>query len=183
MKNRSLAATLVLTAALFAGCDDAPSTNSNTGTPLPSAGATEAAALPSNLRLTSAPAGATDITAAKASVKDGDRVVIRGVVAGRVDPIAENRAIVTLLDAGIATCDKNPSDGCRTPWDACCEPADVLSKNSVTVQVVDADGRPLKASLAAIDGVKPLAKLVVSGVADVSSDGVVLVNADGLFVE
>lgn len=175
----------VLSAAIFTvGCDDK---SSGAKSETPKADATAAAApagasLPANLRLTAAPADAKEVAAAKTTVKDGDRVVIQGVVAGRADPVAENRAILTLLDFGIKTCDKNPADGCKTPWDACCEPADVLSKNSVTVQVVDAEGRPLKTSLGSIEGVKPLAKVVVSGLAKVSSDGVVLVKADGLYV-
>jgi hypothetical protein len=176
----------LLTAVLSVSCDDSstdatPSTNTPANA---SATATPAsdATLPENLRLPVAPEGATEIAALKQTVKDGDKVVLRGVVAGRADPIAENRAIITLLDTSIQTCDKNPSDGCKTPWDACCEPADVLAKNSLTVQVVDGEGRPVKTSLANVEGVKPLAQLVVSGTAKVSADGVVLVNADGVHV-
>jgi hypothetical protein len=169
----------IIAAALAVGCDDkSAATAQGTG----GATANAAPALPANLRLAASPADAKEIAAVKSSVKDGDKIVVSGVVAGRGDPIAENRAILTLLDTSVRTCDKNPDEGCKTPWDACCEPADVLAKNSVTVQVVDADGRPLKTSLAGVEGVKPLAKLVVSGTAKVSADGVVLVNADGLHV-
>ena len=171
----------VLAAAVAVGCDDKPAVTT-VATQSAGATATEMAALPGNLRLAAAPADAKEVAAVKSAVKDGDRVVIRGVVAGRADPIAENRAILTLLDASVQTCDKNPADGCKTPWDACCEPADVLAKNSVTVQVVDAEGRPVKTSLASVEGVKPLAQLIVSGTARVSADGVVLVNADGVHV-
>ena len=184
MTNRILLAVLLTAAAISTGCDDKSTATNGTS---PQAGqesgsAASAQPLPANLQLTAAPADAKDVAGVKASVKDGDRVVLQGVVAGRVDPIAENRAILTLLDLAIPTCDKNPADGCKTPWDACCEPADVRAKNSVTVQVVDAAGKPIKASLTAVEGVKPLAKVVVSGTAEVSPDGVVLVNADGLYV-
>ena len=169
-----------LTVATVVGCDDNPAA---TGSPTPlHTAATEANALPGGLRLAAAPADAQDIAAAKAAIRDGGRFVVRGVIAGRADPIAENRAILTLLDTGVKTCDKNPADGCKTPWDACCEPADVLAKNSVSVQVVDAEGRPVKTSLASLEGVKPLAQLIVSGTAKVSADGVVLLNADGIHV-
>lgn len=178
MTQHTLFASL-LAVAVVIGCDDQPTptaTRSDTGT------ATAPAALPGNLRLAAAPADAKEIGVLKTALKDGDRVVVRGVVGGREEPIAENRAILTLLDTAVKTCDKNPADECKTPWDACCEPADVVAKNSVTVQVVDAEGRPLKTSLAGVEGVKPLAQLVVSGTAKVSADGVVLVNADGVHV-
>lgn len=141
-----------------------------------------AAALPANLQLDAPPEGAKDVAPARASMKDGDRVVIEGVVGGRVDPIAANRAILTLLDVGIATCDKTPSDGCKTPWDACCESADVRAKSAITVQVVNPQGQPLQTSLGSLVGVKPLARLSIVGTAKVSADGAVLVNADGIYV-
>ena len=174
----------ILSAVIVSGCDDKSTVQSEPAThgAKASEGGAATQGLPANLRLVAAPGDAKDVAVTKAALKDGDRVVLQGVVAGRADPIAENRAILTLLDSGIKTCDKNPSDGCKTPWDACCEPADVLAKNSVTVQVVDQSGKPIKASLSGIEGVKPLAKVVVSGSAKVSADGVVLVNADGVYV-
>lgn len=181
MLNRVLSS-VVISALVLVGCDDKPAT---TATPSASgATPTEAsAALPANLRLTAAPADAKGVAEIKAAAKDGQRVTLRGVVAGRAEPIAANRAILTLLDSSIKTCDANPGDSCKTPWDACCEPADVLAKNSVTVQVVDSEGRPLKTALTSIEGIKPLAKLTVTGVATLTSDGVTIVNADGIFVQ
>lgn len=170
-----------LLAGIVVGCDEKPA-GTTSATPSVKPATTETTALPANLRLLAAPANANEVAAVKATVKDGDRVVIRGVVAGRADPIAQNRAILTLLDSSIKTCDKNPADSCKTPWDACCEPADVLAKNSVTVQVVDAEGRPMKAPLSGIEGVKPLAQLIVTGIAKVSADGVVIVNVEGVHV-
>lgn len=180
MLNRVLCAAVISVSAL-AGCDEQkPATTAAPTTPSP---AEATASLPANLRLAAAPADAKGVAETKTAAKDGQRVTIRGIVAGRAEPIAANRAILTLLDSSIKTCDANPSDSCKTPWDACCEPADVLAKNSVTVQVVDKDGRPLKTALTALDGVKPLAKLTVTGVATQSSDGVTIVNADGIFVQ
>src|SRR5688572_14726320 len=107
---------LLIAAALAVGCEDTSTSSGGSTAPKSEAtAAPAAAALPTNLRLASAPAEAKGVAAVKTSAKDGDRVVLRGVVAGRSEPIAANRAIVTLLDAGIATCDKNPADGCRTP--------------------------------------------------------------------
>lgn len=167
------------------GCDGKPAEGPVAGESAGGEGAAGGSAegVLASLRLAEAPGGARGVVETKNSVEDGQRVVVVGVVAGRKEPIAENRAILTLLDAGVATCDRNPADGCTTPWDACCEPAEVLGKSSVTVQVVGGDGRPVKGSLASIAGVRPLAKLIVRGVARVSADGVVLVNAEGIYVE
>jgi hypothetical protein len=123
------------------------------------------ATLPAGLVVAEAPADAQDVTAAKTAAKDGDSVVIRGKIGGREEPIAKNRAIMTVVDASLATCDTMPADSCKTPWDACCEPAEKIAANSATVQVVDANGRPLAASLESIAGLKPLSKVTVSGVA------------------
>ena len=139
-------------------------------------------ALPAGLVLSSAPADAKTVTQVRTAAKDGDEVVMRGVVAGRVDPIAENRAILTLLDPSIKTCDKM-QDGCKTPWDACCESQDVLTSNTATVQVVDEKGAVLKTGLASVPGLKPLKEVVVKGKLKVSPDGkAAVVDATGLYV-
>ncbi len=174
---RTVLPCLLVVIALSFGCDnpsEAPQANP--------AGATADVAIPASVRLSTAPEGAKDVAAAKSAVKDGDRIVVRGIVAGRVEPIAKNRAILTLLDPAVPTCDRNPADKCETPWDACCEPQDVLSKGSVTVQVVDSSGNPLRTSLESVTGIKPLAELIVTGIARVDADGIVVINADGVFV-
>jgi hypothetical protein len=106
----------------------------------------------------------------KAGVKDGDEVVVRGMVGGREDPVAAGEATVTLLDAATVTCDKMgmDKDACKTPWDACCDKD--LPAKIATVQVLGADGKPLKASLASA-GVQPMKQLVVAGKARVPADG------------
>jgi hypothetical protein len=120
------------------------------------------------------------VVAAKTDVADGAAVVVRGVVAGRKDPVASNRAIVTLLDASIRTCNQTPGDTCQTPWDACCEDADTLAKNSLTIRVADAAGQPLKAGLG--DRIKPLAKVTVAGTMRKGADGVAIVDAKAIHV-
>ena len=124
-----------------------------------------AASLPAGLVVTEAPANAQDLTAVKKDAKDGDAVVIRGKIGGREEPIAKNRAIMTVLDPSIPTCDTLPGDTCKTPWDACCEPSEKIAANSATVQVVDASGKPLAANLESIAGLKPLSKVTIAGVA------------------
>ena len=130
----------------------------------PSAAAA-ATSLPAGLVVTEAPANAQDVTTVKKDAKDGDAVVIRGTIGGREEPIAKGRAIMTVLDPSITTCNTMPSDACKTPWDACCEPSEKIAANSATVQVVDASGKPLAANLESIAGLKPLSKVTVSGTA------------------
>ena len=124
-----------------------------------------------------------DLAAAKKSAKVGDEIVIRGRVAGQKDPIAPNRAIVTLLDSGIKTCEKNPGDSCPTPWDACCEPSNVLVANTATIQVVDDSGHPLKVSLRGVHGIEPLKELVITGKVTGQDANTLLIDATGIYIK
>ena len=168
---------LVVAGLIVAGCEKQSE----------SAPKAQAVSLPANLVLASAPADAKTIKEVKSTAKDGDEVVMRGVIAGRKDPIAENRAVITLLDPSIPTCDKaggnKMGDACNTPWDACCESSDVLAANSATVQVVDYKGAVLKTGLASVPGIKPLKEVTVKGKLHVSPDGkATMVDASGLYV-
>ena len=151
----------------LAGCDRDAAVSKNTeGAPTP-------AVLPAGLIVATAPADARGVVEVKGAAKDRDEVVVRGVVGGSEDPVAANQAIVTILDAGVTTCDKmGMDDSCKTPWDACCEKD--LPAKVATVQVLGSDGRPLKGSLAAA-GLKPLKQVVVAGKARVPADGKALV--------
>ena len=182
MTKMFLAAALAIAGAVaIVGCDndDAPAT------PAPAQPTAESnAALPANLFLDKAPDGAVDLAAAKKSAKPGDEVIVRGRVAGQKDPLAPNRAILTLLDASVKTCEQVPGDGCPTPWDACCEPRESLQASTATIQVVDADGKPLKATLRDAGGIDPLKELVVVGkVADTGDKNILVINATALHVK
>ena len=173
------AATLVIGVALI-GCD-AEKTPATPPPPQPTAA--EASALPPTLLLDKAPEGVVELAALKKSAKPGDEIVVRGRVAGSKDPLAPNRAILTLLDAAIATCEKNPSDSCATPWDACCEPRDVLQANTATIQVVDGTGSPLKQGLRGQHGIEPLKELVVVGKVRGQEANTLVIDATGIFVK
>ena len=142
-------------------------------TPVQTGGGTDA--LPANLIAPAEPSGALDVAAAKKAAKDGEPIVIKGTVAGAKEPIAANRAIMTLLDSSIQTCDQMPGDTCATPWDACCEPADKLAANTASVQVVGADGKPLRTGLQGVTAVAPLKKVTVAGTAKITPGANVLV--------
>ncbi|MCS7034787.1 MAG: hypothetical protein NZ561_12460, partial [Phycisphaerae bacterium] len=138
---------ILATSVLMAGCDDpADAPGARRGTDA-------ASTLPAGLLLTAAPPEPRNIADLRDTARPGARVVLRGVVAGRAEPIASNRAMLTLLDAAIRTCDSVPGDSCPTPWDACCEPSDVLARHSATIQVVDESGQPLRVSLSSMPGI------------------------------
>jgi len=146
-----------------------------------SASATES--LPAGLFVKAPPAGAVDVVVARKSAKDGERIVIKGWVGGQKEPLAVNRAIMTIADMGLPTCDKTPMDTCETPWDSCCQPPDEISAKRISVQVVGNDGRPLKTGLRGAGGVTPTKHVVVAGIAKMTpgSDSLV-VEAQQLYV-
>jgi hypothetical protein len=157
MKKLIVASMLAL-GLLVTGCKE----SDDTATVTPAA-PTEA--LPATLIATTQPSGdAQDVAALKKSAKDGDRVVVRGRVGGTPKPLADNRAIMTVADLGLPTCEKTAMATCPTPWDSCCEPKEALTASTATVQVVGADGKPLKATLDGAGGIKPLKQVVVAGV-------------------
>jgi hypothetical protein len=169
-----LAFALVILAVLV-GCGDDASEPEATA---------EAAAVPTDLVLSQAPADARGVAAVRGSARAGEAVVMTGVVGGRVDPIAEDRAIFTLIDDSVMTCDKmGDDDHCSTPWDACCVPGDDISANAATIQVVDEDGRPLTLDLEGVGGLAPLSRVIVTGIFEPSPDGAAaVVNATGFYV-
>src|SRR4051812_5805763 len=118
--------------------------------------------LPAGLITSTSPTSPRDIVQVRKSAKAGEAVTLRGRVGGRKDPLVENRAVMTLVDMSLRTCDKSPMEKCETPWDSCCEPADVVSANSATVQVVGSNGKPLRAGLAGAGGIAPGKEVVVS---------------------
>ena len=164
----SLLGTCAIALAVVAGCDRTGTVSKNPDAAPP------AAALPAGLIVASAPADAKGVIELKGAAKDGDEVVIRGIVGGKEDPVAANQAMVTLLDTSATTCDKMgmDKDACKTPWDACCDKD--LAAKVATVQVLGADGKPLKGSLAAA-GIAPMKQLVVAGKAHVPADGKALI--------
>src|SRR5215218_2845875 len=120
-------------------------------------------ALPAGLVSSSPPGGAVDVIALRKTAKDGDTVVVKGRVGGQKEPLASNRAIMTVADLSLPTCDKTPMDTCPTPWDSCCEPTTEIAAKSISIQVVGADRRPLKSGLGGATGIAPLKQVIVSG--------------------
>jgi len=143
-----------------------------------------AATLPSTLFLTASPAKPAEISAARSTAKPGEKVVLGGRVGGRKDPFVDGRAIFTIAETSLPTCDAKQDDGCTTPWDYCCETPEELRRAVATIQVVDAAGLPLKSDLKNVGNLKPMAEVVVEGrIAGGSTADSLVVDASGIFVK
>jgi hypothetical protein len=142
-------------------------------------------AVPAALVLASQPADAKDVKAVKQGAKPGDAVVLRGVIGGRAEPIAANRAILTVIDPSIQTCDKmgGGDDHCKTPWDACCEPQETIVAAAATVQVVNDAGQPLKVGLNGHKGIAPGKEVTVAGTVRTADANQLVVDATGIYVK
>lgn len=164
------------------GCGDggAKDAASKDGRGEPSAGGESAL---DAVLVAAAPGEAKSVADLKASAKEGDEVVMRVVIGGRVEPIVANRAVMTVVDASQFNNCLTEEDGCLTPWDYCCVAQEDLLRTSATVQLVDAQGRPLAIDLKPTK-LKPLATLVVKGKVGPRPDPQSLVvNASEIFVE
>jgi hypothetical protein len=170
-------------AALLAGCDDRGKTGSSA--PTAAAQAAAADALPVGLVLAEAPPEAKDVVALKKEAKPGDEVVVRGRVGGSEAPFVDGRASFQLVDASLKACGEGTNmDECKTPWDYCCSDPKEIAAHSASVQVVGADGKPLRAGLEGVGGLKALGTVTVKGtVAKAGEGGPLLINARGIYVK
>lgn len=181
MKLRIAAIVFGLAGLSLTACSD--SASEETSAPNQTPAATEAN-IPELLFVSSAPENAVSLVSAKAQAKPGDKVVFEARVGGRKEPFVENRAVFSVADASLASCDLMPGDTCKTPWDYCCETPDHLLKHMATVQVVDADGTPLKVSLQNEHGLAPLKTVWVTGTVDqIDESGNFVINAETIYVK
>lgn len=131
--------------------------------------------------LAAEPSAAAPVADAKAAAAEGDEVVVRGRIGGRRDPMSADSAAFVIIDPALPSCADNPDDGCPFPWDYCCETPETIAANNATVQVVDADGRPIETDLRSF-GFEPLDEVVVVGVvAPRPEQRVLTIRATGLY--
>lgn len=146
-------------------------------------------AIPSSLFKADKPKDAKDLRETKAAaqkgeIKKGDSVTIRGRIGGRAAPFVKGRSIFLLADARLVACNEKPGDTCKVPWDFCCETPESLKANTASIQILGADGKPLKVSAEGAGGMKPLSKVTIVGtVAEVSKEGAFLITATAIHVE
>lgn len=119
------------------------------------------------------PAGALEITEAMKSAKVGATITVRGNVAMSKDAFVENRSLFTLVDESTRKGCCPPSD--QLPDTAC----DIPAEGRATVQIVDANGKPLRAGLGGQHGLKAGAEVFVTGKVEAANgkDALVLTAA------
>jgi hypothetical protein len=168
-----LALTLASAAALLISCG-----NSQPPTTTP-----PAAILPAGLFISAEPADALPVVAAKQSAREGERIIIRGRIGGTRDPFVAGRAIMTIVDPALPTCDEKAEDDCPTPWDYCCETRADIVANAATVQVSSESGGPLRADLKGASGLMPGDHITIVGtVGATTSPTAFLIHAESIYI-
>lgn len=91
------------------------------------------------LVLASQPPGAVSVLDAKKQTSSDNCVV-----SGRIANIVPGYAVLTLMDSSLPYCgEKHKEDGCKTPWDYCCESSETRTASSLLVEVRDDKGKPV----------------------------------------
>lgn len=156
MQRITVVAAAMLTLGLAACQQDAPPTTTESGAKT----VASVAALPANLITETPIADAKPLSEVRAAAKAGETTSLLAYIGGRAEPFTEGRAVFVVADV-----EKAPActDGCSTPWDACCVPAEDITANSASIQVVDDKGQPLKVGLEGHGNLKPGSVIEVTG--------------------
>ena len=99
-----------------------------------------AGAIPESYWSEAALTKATRVRDIRRDAKDGAEVV----VTGKVKDFVSGVAAFTLIDLELKSCSDREGDTCPTPWDYCCEEANVITENTIMVMAHDSNGRPLR---------------------------------------
>jgi uncharacterized protein YdeI (BOF family) len=176
--TKFIPATLLATACLLSSCGD-----KKADTSAPAQKEAAAAALPTSLFATAKPAAkALSVVEAK-KLANGAEVTLIGDIGGSVKGVFNEKfAIFTLADeTAITSCDKEEGDNCVTPWDYCCEDSKSMIASTLSVQIVDANGKVIKNTLRDANGLKELSKVVITGKIEKKGDAT-LVNASSIYI-
>ena len=119
--------------------------------------------LPAGLFVQEPIEGAKSVSEVKADLNLSGEVVGHGRIGGRSEPFVDGVAVFILADSSMKSCDELHDDACKTPWDYCCEPTESLSANIATIQIVDANEKPLSVGIQGKHGLEPLARVAVAG--------------------
>lgn len=166
---------------LAGGCDRGPRDASSTPAAKPAPPATQ---LPAGLFLDAEPPGAMNVADVKRDPPVTGEVVLRGRIGGQKEPIVAGRAVFMIADMRLPVCGVGKQACCDTPWDYCCESPETKLANTATIQVVDADGHPLKVELGKVHGLAPQKEVVVRGtIARRDDAGVLIVTASGIWIK
>lgn len=128
---------------------------------------------------------AVGVAEAHRAATEGQPIALRGLVGGIAVPLAQERAIVTMIDTSVPKiCGTDPTSGhCKTPWDYCCIPMENRKRSMASVQVLGPDGKVLKTSLAGVGGIQPFSEIAVHGtVRSVEPGERLIIDADAIHV-
>jgi len=134
-----------------------------------------------SLYLETAPAGAKQVSSLFDNPAAGTEVTVSGEIMGRKEPFVDGRAMFVLGDPTKMTpCNRIHGDGCKTPWDACCDSGATKKKSIATIQFLDENGDVIKSSVKGFRGINELTFVTVTGtIAEGSSEENLLINASG----
>jgi hypothetical protein len=137
--------------------------------------------VPASLMLDAPPATeVVTIGALKADAKPGDEVAVKVVVGGRVKPVVDSLAVMTVVDGALPNACTTEDDHCKTPWDYCCAGPEELTAAMATIRIVGDDGKPLALNLADAN-VKPGDTIIVAGtVSEKNEAGNLVIDAQGI---
>jgi hypothetical protein len=171
---------LLIAPLALTGCGGSD-TDTNAGANGSSARNTNTASTPAWV-LASSPGESLGIVDAKASASQGDEIVLRGRIGGRVEPLSEESPVFTIIDLSLPYCGEvNEDDNCPTPWDYCCDSPETIRANAATVQIVDETGTPVSDS-PMTHGLEPLDEVIVTGtVGPRPTQDVLTVRATGVY--
>jgi len=180
MNNRMNTLALATIAAVWvtAGCERSATSSDQAAPDSSSAGA---AALPAGLFVDQAPPDARGVGDLRADVEATGEVVIHGRIGGRAKPFVDGVAMFLLADVDMKSCDEL-GGACPVPWDFCCEPPESLAAKIATIQIADAEGKPLRISVEGQNGLLPLAVLTIAGEVAQRDGGSLVINARKIHV-
>jgi hypothetical protein len=178
--SSTLIIAVVVSSLVATGCSQDPGESKPGGT---TSGQPQTAKVLAGLFVDQAPPNGRSVADLKADTNASGQVVVHGRIGGRVNPFVDGAAVFLLADSSMKSCDELHGDSCKTPWDYCCEPRESLAANTATIQVVDANGKPLRIDLEGQAGMSPLAKLTIAGEIAQRDGGTLVINARRIYVE
>lgn len=171
--NRTFLTLTTCFAAILGACDKTePKESKSAANPEP---------LPQGLFVDAAPQSAVGVLEAAPEADVGETVTVTGKIGGSKTPFATERAMFTIVDASIPSCDQNPADSCPTPWDYCCEDRADVAAASATIRVSDAEGI-LKHGLDGEGGLNPGDIVTVVGTVAQAGEAGLVIDATSIFV-
>jgi hypothetical protein len=126
-----------------------------------------------DLALAADPGTAPSVKQAKEEGRGEEAVVV-----GRISNIVKGLATFNLVDESLPRCGPGNMPDCKTPWDYCCELADVRAAATLTVEARGPDGRTLAGAMPTL---RLLDLVAVKGRIEKDKHGNVTVVANGWF--